>query len=106
RRRAAADVDRDVEDLPRQYSHQLSLGLPQLIVQAPQHALLRARHVVLDELRADPGTLELPLVPALEEKATGVAEHLRFDQKHFREPRLRDLHALRHASLSLRSESR
>jgi hypothetical protein len=79
-RRAAADIDRDVEDLARGDANQLALRQAQLVVQPAQHTLARARVVVLDEPRPDSRLLEFPLVPALEEKAARVAEDFRLDE--------------------------
>jgi hypothetical protein len=49
-RRAAANVDRNVENLARQRAHQLPLGLAHLVVQAAQHLGYRERLVVLYEV--------------------------------------------------------
>ena len=49
-RRAAPQVDRDVEHLAGDRAHQLSLRVLDLVVQAAQHAAPRARVVVLHEV--------------------------------------------------------
>src|SRR5690606_19597455 len=82
-RRAAAQVNRHVEHPPAYDAHQLALGLLQLVVQPAQHTARRARVVVLHEIDIEPGQLtEGARVPALEEKAARVAEHLGLEQQH------------------------
>ena len=81
---AAAHVGGDVEDAAARHPHQLALRMRRgLQMEAAQHAARRARVVVLDEgnRRAD-GVVERLLVEALEEEATRVAEHLRFEDEH------------------------
>src|SRR5580765_2872374 len=106
RRRSATDIDRDVENLARGDANQFPLRLTHLIVKTAQDALFGARMVVLHELHPDSGALEFLLVPAFEEEAAGVAEHLRLEEKEPGESGRRDFHALRRPPLSLSSESK
>ena len=54
-----------------------------LIMQAPQHAFLRARVVVLHKLRLKPcGLGKVPGVEALVEKAALIAKNLRLDDQY------------------------
>ena len=73
--------------------HQLALGLLDLIVQTPQHAFARAGVVVLHEVRAQPGGVVEDLgVVTFHEEATGVAEHLGFEDQQVRDRSLDDFH--------------
>src|SRR5206468_11363009 len=102
RRRATADIDRDIENLARGHTNQLPLRLTDLVVQPTQHAFLRARVVVLDEPCVDSRALEFPLVPALEEEAARVAEYARLNKQYVGNPGRSDFH-VRRGSDSLRS---
>ncbi len=49
-RRVAAQIDRNIPNVPREHTDQLSLGLTKLIVETTQHTLSRKRLVVLNEM--------------------------------------------------------
>ena len=73
--RTAAQIHRHVKDFPHHAAHQLALGLGrQLVMQAAQHALGRARMVVLHKSPRPGKRLKGALVPALEEKAAPIAK--------------------------------
>src|SRR5713101_1647314 len=105
-RGTAADVHRDIKDFAGDNADELPLRLADLVVQPAQHALLRARVIVLDKGRADSLALELPLVPALEEESARVAEHSGLKEQHIRESCRNDLHAARGLAPSRSSERR
>ena len=69
-------------------------------MQAAQDALLGARVIVLDELVADPGLRELPLLIGLEKEPAVVAAHLGLDEEQALEPGLADPDAQRRRSWS------
>src|SRR2546425_426565 len=92
-RRAAPDVDRDVEDLAGDDPDDLALRLPDLIVQAAQHAAPRARVVVLHEVRVQAGGLaERLAVVAFQKEAALVAEDFRLEDENLRDLGRDDLH--------------
>src|SRR5690606_6022915 len=100
-RRTAADVDGDVVDLALQHADQLALRVARpLVVQAAQHAALRARDVVLDEPGRQAVLAEALGVPALVEEAALVAVHRRLDRHAARQLRFDDPHAMRPCSIS------
>src|SRR3546814_6443017 len=78
-RRRTAEIDRDIEHRARRYAHQLSLRLPNLIMQPAQHAPGRPAVIVLHPWAGNAGCLKRPGVPAFHEEAAIVAEHLWFD---------------------------
>src|SRR5205823_4397281 len=76
--RGSAQIDGDVEHAAADDAHQLSLRLPDLIMQPAQHAARGAGMIVLDEAHVEVrGGTEPVLVPALQEKTALIAEHLR-----------------------------
>src|SRR5438552_2773135 len=105
-RRAAPDIHRHIENLPGDDADELALRPADLVVQPAQHALLRARVIVLNEVRTDSRALELPLVPAFEEESARVAEHSGLKEEHIGESCRNDLHAARGPAPSRSSESR
>ncbi|MNS89885.1 hypothetical protein D3C72_1239120 [compost metagenome] len=81
--RAAPDIDSHIQHFTVGDTHQLALGVFQLIVQPAQHTLLRARMVVLDKGRGDAGFVYERLgVEALIEKTAAITEHVWFDDQH------------------------
>ncbi|MNK83296.1 hypothetical protein D3C87_1031010 [compost metagenome] len=81
-RRAAANVHGDIQYFTDSYPDQFALSVLQLVMQATQYAFLRARVVVLNELRVQTGSvLERLGIETLVEKAALVTEHLRFDDQ-------------------------
>lgn len=84
--RTTTDVDRHIEHFTGTDAHQFALGVLQLIMQATQHALLRARVIVLYELGFHSGQfLECLGVEALIEKAAFITKYLRFDDQDIRQ---------------------
>ena len=79
-------------------SHQLGLGVAELVVEPPQHAERRARVIVLDEVAVNSELGKLPSVEGLHEETPGVLvdlgrEHLDppqglVNQPHRRPPRV------------------
>lgn len=93
RRGAAADIHCNVEHPAGGDPHQLALRLPDLVVQPPQHPADAATVVVLDESHVGPrGLVELPLIEAFVEEATGIAEHSGFEDEDARKTGGNDLH--------------
>ena len=84
-----AAVHRDIEHLAPGHAHQLALGVVLLEMQTPQHAPGRAALVVLHELPVDARGRELVFLVRLHEIAAVVAEHLRLNDDHARDLRLR-----------------
>jgi len=80
RRRAFAKIDGHVEDLAGRRAHELSLRLPDLVVQAAQRALHGAAVVVLHELEVDARSREPRAMPRLHEEAAVVGDDSRLDQ--------------------------
>jgi hypothetical protein len=80
RRRTAAQIDRDVEDLTSNRPHEFSLGELQLVMQPAQHAAAGERVVVLHELNINPGGREFLSVKRLHEEPSVIPEHFRFDE--------------------------
>src|SRR6202040_2984355 len=62
------------------HSHQFSLRLRDLVVQAAQDAAPRMAVVILNELQIEAAGGELALLPGLQEIAALVAKHLRADE--------------------------
>src|SRR5688572_2052118 len=82
-RRAATQVDSNVEDFAGEGLDQFSLGVPDLVVQAAQHVSHRERRIVLDETSIQAGfLLEGSTVVALEKEAALVLVHARLEQQH------------------------
>jgi hypothetical protein len=75
RRRTAADIDRDLEDLAPHHSHQLGLGTAPLPVKPSQRVTHRSRMVRLDEARVDSNGFELLLTVRLDEESSRIAVH-------------------------------
>jgi hypothetical protein len=99
-----SQVDRDIEYFACNDPHQLSLRLPDLIVQPAQHVLCRARMVVLDEARLQAGRFfEHALVEAFEEESAFIAEHLGRQDQNVRYLGSDDVHQ---NTLSLSSRAR
>ena len=81
RRRTAADVDGNVEDLALRDRDELALReRVALVVQTAQHPCGRSGHVVLHELDRQTCRGEFGALEALAEEATVVGERLRFHQ--------------------------
>jgi ATP-dependent DNA helicase RecQ len=78
-RRAAPDVDGDIEDFALQDIDQLALGVGILEMQTAQDAAPGVGEIVLDEARGQAGLDIARLVPGFHEKAAGVAEDARFE---------------------------
>src|SRR5207245_4025515 len=93
RLRGAPKGPRDAQTAPTRSPHQLALGSHPLVVNSPQHIADRTRVIVLNEvdLRAD-RLRERPRIEALEERATRVREHVRFEYKHAVKGRSLDFH--------------
>ena len=89
-RRANADVDGDVVDLAEGSADELALGPGKLGVEAAQGAAARAAVVVLDEAGSEAGRGVFLGVPGLEEEASIIAVHGRFDEQDFGQGRGRD----------------
>ena len=84
RGRTATNIHRHIEYRARHYTHQLTLRLLNLIMQAAQHALCRARVVVLYEVDIQTrGFMEGFTVITFEEKTTRIAKHFGFDDQYF-----------------------
>src|SRR5262249_30701649 len=77
------DVERHVEDFPRNHAHQLALRAPSLRVKPPQRSARRARVVVLHEVVGDAALPVLGGMESLEKEAALVAEDLGFHDQHF-----------------------
>ena len=92
-RRAAPQVDGHVVELAGEHADQLALRPAELIVQAADGVLHRARAVLLHEphVAAD-GFAENSLVIALVGDAARVLVDLRLEQQHFGELGRNDLH--------------
>src|SRR5262249_32412434 len=92
--RAAADVDRDIEDLSPEDLDQLALPFGLLEMQSAQGAPDRAGVVVLDEGTAH-ARLGIPrFLEALVEESPRIAEDLRLDDQHLRQLGGNDLHPM------------
>src|SRR6185369_7019621 len=82
-RRGASHVDSHVKHLAARHADQFSLRLADLVVQAAQHGMRRARVIVLHESGRHPGRLlEGGLVEAFHEETALVAEDLGLDDEH------------------------
>ncbi|MNZ71731.1 hypothetical protein D3C78_900970 [compost metagenome] len=82
----AADVHCHIQHFAGSYPHQLVLGVFNLIMQTAQYTFLRAGMIVLNEMGIDArGFLKRTLVETLEEEASFVTEHFRFDNKNIRQ---------------------
>ena len=79
------DVDGNVKDFPGDHPYQFTLRLPDLVVQAAQDALARARVVILDETIRDSALLVALRVVSLQEKTTLVFVNFRFDDDNLRQ---------------------
>ncbi|RMS05884.1 hypothetical protein ALP75_203295 [Pseudomonas syringae pv. actinidiae] len=85
-RRTAADVHRHIQHCADSDAHQLTLCVFDLIMQAAQHASLRARVVVLHKLPGQAsGLLKSPGVEAFIEEASFITEYLGFQNQDFRQ---------------------
>jgi hypothetical protein len=105
RRRAAAQVDRDVENPPARAAHELRQALADLEVHAAQDAACRARVVVLHEAHVlgDP-QLGVPLAAVgLTEEPALVAKGDRLDRDEARQLCLNDPHSRKRVSASRRT---
>lgn len=78
--RGTAQVDSDVENLAFHYANELSLGVLNLVVQAPYNAFSGAGVVVLNkgDGSAD-GAFEDTLIEAFKKEAAGIAKNARFE---------------------------
>ena len=86
RRRALADVDRDIPDRAVDDAHELRLGVfARLPVESAHDALRRERLVVLDEVGGDPRRLVPRGVILLAEPSAAVAKRLRLYDLHARD---------------------
>ena len=92
RRRAAAQVDDDVEHPAAGHADELALPRVRLEVDAAQRALARARMVVLDEVRRDAVTARRVGAKRLHEEAACVAVHRGCEQDESVESSLKPLH--------------
>src|SRR4051794_17401636 len=91
-RRAAAQVDDDVEHAPPGAAHELALARVRLEVDAPQRAAARARLVVLDERRGDAVLRPRVLAVGLHEEPARVAVDGGSEQDEAVEPGREALH--------------
>ena len=73
-RRAAPDIDGDVEHRAGDHADQFSLGVLNLVMQPAQSVFGGAAVVVLHKLRVASGGGKLALLPGLEEKSACIAE--------------------------------
>ena len=93
-RRTLANVHRHINHRAAHHPHQLALGLLDLIVQPPQHALRTAAVVVLHKwVVGASGFVEGFLVETFKEKASSVTKHLGFDDDDFWNGGANDVHA-------------
>ena len=91
--RAFADVHSDIDHRTANHPHKFALGLLDLVMQTAQHALGTAAVVVLHKLVVGTrGVVEGLLIEAFKEKASGVTEHLGFDEDDFRDGCAYDIH--------------
>ena len=82
-RRASADIDGYVQHFTGGDAHQFALGVFELVMQAAQHAFLRARVVVLHKLALEPGgPFKGAGVEAFVEKTALITEHFGFDDQY------------------------
>jgi hypothetical protein len=93
-RRGTAQIHCHVEHRAAHHPHQLALRRVELVMQPAQHALRRARMVVLHEIQVQPQCGEGLAVPAFHEEAARVAEHPGFDQEDAGESAFDDVHSL------------
>src|SRR5260221_10526708 len=94
RRRALADIHRDIEHLAGDHAYQLALRLLELIMQAAQHALGAFGMVVLHKIDIEAGSLCKDLaIERFKEEAALVAKYLGLDQQYLRNGGWRGLHA-------------
>ena len=77
--RASLKVHRDIKDFAPKHSDQFPLRLPNLVMKPTQHPALRTGMIVLYESGVYPEALKRPLVIALEEKSSRIAEDLGFN---------------------------
>jgi hypothetical protein len=83
RRGRTPDIHGHVEHFTLDDAHQLSLRLPDLVMQPPQHAARGSRMIVLHERdRPSDGLLESALVETLKKKAPIVTEDAGLEQDH------------------------
>ncbi|MNE56665.1 hypothetical protein D3C80_1515900 [compost metagenome] len=81
-RRAATDINGNVEDFTDGDTNQFALSVFQLVVQAAQYAFLRARMIVLDELCVQASRLFKSLgIEAFIKEASLITKYLRFDDQ-------------------------
>ena len=77
-----ADIDCHIEHTTLDDTYELGLGgVALLVMQATKYAKRRLRLVVLDELDLTYMLVELGLFPSLHEIASGIIEHLGFNNK-------------------------
>ena len=80
--RAAPHINSHIKDFPGTDPNQFVLGILKLVMQPAQHAFLRARMVVLNELSAQAsGFLENLRIETFVEKTTIVTENLGLDDQ-------------------------
>ena len=79
--RTATQVDEYIEHFPADNTHQFALRFFDLIMQTAQHATLRKRMVVLNELVRNANVAECLLVVTLQKEPTVVGEYFRLDNQ-------------------------
>jgi hypothetical protein len=79
RRRTLSQIDCNIKDLASNHTHQLSLGLPYLKVNATKNITAGTGVIVLNKPGSDPGIGHLALIETFHEEAARIAEHSGFD---------------------------
>jgi hypothetical protein len=79
--RVTAYVNGDIKHLAAHYTNQFALGLTYLVVQAPQHASLRTRVIVLHEMRVNADSPHFSFIETFQEESPFVSEDNWFDDQ-------------------------
>ena len=90
--RVAAEVDRDVPDVPGEYADKLALGLAELVVQTAENPFAGERVVVLDEFCGQVVFCEGLAVENFREPPATIPEASGFYQLYVVESSVDDIH--------------
>lgn len=102
-RRVAAEIDRDVPDVPGEDANEFPLGLAKLIVKPTENSPSRKGLVILNELSRETSIGERFLIENFREPAATIAEASGLNQLNVVQRGIDDVHP---SSLSITKEGR